>query len=313
MSDTFTDIKKAVEGNAQSKQLGTLMWWSLEGNRISHDDLTITAIEKGLPKRYLPSEIKPHSAFKRAVRHSNTKLPNGHLIRTINDDRDEFVVGVVKENRDTAGKNLSYKVLSRVTFTKATGHTSNDEDHSVVNEIYALYKQHLDHHTDDIRTMMTNFLKESGVSIRPSGGVYFIPAVYQSVLDSLCEVVKSVSSSNRTYQLRVFDTPESKQTLATVTQGSLEEEIRQIQDQLDKFVFEKAKETTLAKKLEGFEELRARAAMFASVLNFKTDEINQRIDKIKAVVQGHIVPKEPKEEKEDALPTPKAYNSEAGF
>jgi hypothetical protein len=84
----------------------------------------------------------------------------------------------------------------------------------------------LDHDTDDIRRMMANFLGTAGVGLRQSGGVYFVPAKYQTVLDALCDVVGAVGQ-NQTYQLRVIDTPESRRTLVDVTQKGLAPEIRQ--------------------------------------------------------------------------------------
>jgi hypothetical protein len=314
MTDTFNKLKRTQEKLAdKGEHLGTLMWWSLEGNRISHDDLKALASKNNLPSNYLPNEVKPHSAFKRAIRHTTTKLDKDLMLRTINDDKNEIVVGVVHERKDTTAKELRYNTRAKVTFKKANGTIHSDQDHPAVDDVKALYRQHLDHDTDDIRTMMTNFLKKAGVSLRQAGGVYFVPASFQPILDALCGTVEK-TGSNQTYQLRVFDTKESKATLAKVTQAGFEAEINQIQEALEKFEFDKARESTLEKKLAGFEELRAKAEMFASVLNFKADKINSKIDRIKAIVRGHIVPdEEPEFVEDEKRPGQGIFSETAGF
>jgi len=315
MNDQLKEIQKTqhdleLKGG---RHLGTLMWWNLNGNRISHADLEALAQRYGMPAEYLPSEIKPNSAFKRAVRHATTKLDKEHMLRTINDDKRECSVGLVREKRNATQKDLKYVVESRITFSKDTSKIDHDQDNPIIQEIYGLYQIHLDHATEDVRTMMTNFLKASGVAIRPSGGVYFVPSKFQAVLESLCNVVEK-AGQNETFQLKVVESPEAKQTIAKVAKAGLEEELRQIQEQLEKFAFDKAREGTLEKKLEGFEELRAKAKMFADVLEFKVDEINNKIDRAKAIIHGHILPDEKPpvvEELHDALPV--AATSDTGF
>jgi len=46
-------------------------------------------------------------------------------------------------------------------------------------QLRELYNRHLDLSTDDIRTMVVTFIKESGISLREAGAVYFVPAQFQ--------------------------------------------------------------------------------------------------------------------------------------
>ncbi len=96
---TFAKIHDAQSKLAQvgGKQLGSLLWWSLNGNRITHDDLENLAVRHSLDDKYLPKEIKPTQAFRRGCRHAGTKLPQGMMLRPIADTSDELIVGLVRE------------------------------------------------------------------------------------------------------------------------------------------------------------------------------------------------------------------------
>lgn len=303
---------------AGAAHLGTLFWWDLANNNISHGDLELAADHQGFPREYLPAQVKPHQAFKRAVSHAETMVPKGILIRKIKDDKKECVIGIVSEIQDIAMKDLKYKTLSVIEFDKVTSHITNGASHDVVKTIHDLYIRHLNHDTDDIRKIMANFLNRSGVALRQSGGVYFIPAQFQPVLDSMCRLIEAVGS-NATYQLKQFDTVATRMTLTTVATKSLDDEIRQMQEELDKFAFEKARKETLEGKLDGFEELRARVNLFSGVLNFKADVLNSKINKIKKIVQGHLDPDmyhdDAEETVQEKMPITEQipFSQEAGF
>ena len=286
---TFDKIQHAQSRIAQAggKQLGSLLWWSLNGNRIGHERLLDLADQHGLNTKYLPKEIRPVQAFRRAWRHAAAKLPKGMLLRSISETNYLVVIGLVRERVDERNHDLDYTVLSKIGFHKGTHALSADKENGVTMQVKELYRHHLAHTTEDIRAMMTSFLGEAGVSLRDSGGVYFIPASHQQTLDALCAVVEEVGH-NKTYQLPIVDTPEGKATLREVARRTLDSEIQQLQEQLAKFDLDKVRESTLERKLEGFDELRARANLFARVLSFKADTLNKKIASIQSGLRRQL-------------------------
>lgn len=286
---TFETVKNAQSRLASSggQQLGTLLWWSLNANRIEHRRLVDLAVKHSLDDKYLPSEIKPTGAFRRACRHAATRLDHGLMLRPIAESETEVVVGLVRERPDAAAKNLDYDLLARISFDKQTSIITADVENGVLAQVRELYQHHLAHTTEDIRAMFAAFLAEAGVSLRESGGVYFVPATHQTTLDSLCAVVEAVGS-NKTFQLPIVDTAESKKTLREVAKRSLDDEIRQLQEELDLFDPEKVRQSTLERKLQGFDDLRARANLFARVLSFKATAMNERIAAIQAGLRGQL-------------------------
>ena len=286
---TFAKLRAAQDRVAEAggNHLGTLLWWSLNGNRIEHDQLEGLAKQYGLHERYLPNAIKPTQAFRRAWRHAATKLTEGQMLRPIAETTDEVVIGLVREIADETTKDLEYDVLNRVTFDKNAAAISSDRPSIVTESIATLYRHHLAHTTADIRSVLTAFLGESGVSLRDSGGVYFVPADRQRTLDALCAVVEAVGH-NSAFRLPIVDTPEGKSTLRAVAQRTLDEELRQLREQLERFDDDKVRDSTLERKLETFGDLRSRVDLFARVLSFKADDLRNKIGVTQAALRARL-------------------------
>ncbi|MBI2375120.1 MAG: hypothetical protein HYV07_14075 [Deltaproteobacteria bacterium] len=56
----FEKIKATQDrhSHAGGRTLGSLLWWHLNGNRISHADLEALASRHGLDKKYVPNDLK---------------------------------------------------------------------------------------------------------------------------------------------------------------------------------------------------------------------------------------------------------------
>lgn len=318
---TFQRLRSAQDrlADAGGRPLGSLLWWSLNGNRIGHDKLEHLAAQHQLPARHLPNPIKPTQAFRRAWRHTASKLANGQMLRPIADTADEVVIGLVQEVPDEITRDLDYDVLARITFDKHAAAITSDRETIVAESLKQMYRHHLAHTTADVRSILTSFLGESGVSLREHGGVYFVPADRQRTLDALCAVVEA-AGNNRTFQLPIVDTPEGKATLRSVAERTLDDEVRQLQEQLDRFDDDKVRDSTLERKLEAFEDLRRRTVMFGRVLSFKADDLNKRISVVQASLRQRLgiepittqsQPDDPSPRSRASLPVP--FATDVGF
>ena len=291
----FSEIQKSQKAISKT-QLGTIVWWSLSDNNVPRQKLLNLASDNNLDEKYLPPEVKPTSAFRRAWRHAISHLEEGLLLRPIVENDDAIVIGLVHETQKKSAKDLDYDLVVRIEYSKKNETLTfdrnvdfNTPEGKAVKAIDDLYQVHQSHDINDIRSIMTNFLYEVGIPLRESGGVYFVPAAYQQTLDSVCTVVKNCGR-NSTYQLAVPDTIESHETLTVVAQSTLDSEIKQLQEQLDKLGTEDAsvRETTWEKKLVLFDELRARVNLFAGVLNFKAEELTSKIGLIQAGIREKL-------------------------
>lgn len=305
---------QARHARAGGDRLGHLLWWSLSNNRISHDALVALASAHGLPAEHLPKPVKPAGAFRRAIRHAGSGLAPGLLLRRIAESSDELVVGLVREEPDAAHRDLEYEVLARISFDKVEARIQADAEHSVVGEVQRLYQRHLDHSTEDIRGVLTSFLSEAGISLRESGGVYFLPERYAATLDALCAVVEE-AGGNKTFRLPVLDTPAGRETLQDVANRTLDEEIQALEDELARFDADSVRDSTLERRVEAFDALRSRVRLFSGVLQFKAGNMLDRITRLRDGLRGYLDDKaapavtavpEPKT-------TPAPYSAAAGF
>ena len=286
---TFNTLRAAQGRMAEAggEPLGSLLWWSLNGNRIEHDQLLNLASQFGLPERHLPKEIKPTQAFRRGWRHASTKLVDGQMLRPIAETTDEVVVGLVQESVDEKTRELEYGLLNRITFDKHAAAITSEREGIVTESIRTLFRHHLAHTSKDIRSMLTSFLSEAGVSLRESGGVYYVPANYQDTLEALCSVVEG-AGNNSTFQLPIVDTPAGRSALRTVAQRNLDDEVRQLQEELERFDDDKVRSSTLERKLEAFGDLRSRVDLFARVLSFKADDLRSKIGVTQAALRARL-------------------------
>jgi hypothetical protein len=330
----MTNLQALVHSQQRHGQIGgdfigSLVWWSLNGNRVTHTHLKELAEQHNLPENYLPAEVKPASAFRRAWRNAAKRLPQGLLLRQIDDTPTGIHIGLVKEQADAVQQELQYEQLASIAFSKELHTIQASEEHAVAEDIRALYTHHLELTTRDIRTMLSNFVNEAGVSLRESGGVYFIAAPHQETINAMASVLEAIGH-NHLHQLPLFDSTLAQNVLNDVTVSTLDDEIQRLQDELETFFSDdKTRKSTLEKRLDAFDVLRARVGTFAGVLSFKSDELLDRVSEMEADLRQHLgltaeptqPPSHKTEDKNDTLkPTPIpaaqptfAYDPEAGF
>jgi hypothetical protein len=82
---------------------------------------------------------------------------------------------------------------------------------------------------------------------------------------------------NTVYQLPIYDAPLVRNTLSDVARASLDDEIRALQEELDGFD-DKTRQSTMERRLNRFDELRSRVALFAGVLSFKADDLQKKLE-----------------------------------
>jgi hypothetical protein len=311
------NLKKVNEAQQRALEaggelLGSLCWWALNGATVTHDELLALADRHGLGHAYLPKEVKPSTAFRRAWRSAGRRLAAGHMLREIADTPEELVVGLVEERPDTKALDLDYHVLVRLTWDKRHESIRSDSQHDIVDQVRQLYRHHLDHGSEDIRTMLTGFVRESGLSIRESGGVYLVPPTRMPTLQALAGVVGDIGS-NRVFTLPLLDHDGAKDTLAEMARTTLDDEIRAVEQELAAFAASdnETRESTLARRIERFDGLRARVGLFATTLSFKADALNERIVDLQCGLRHRLGMPTP--ERTSAPSTPKAFDEAVGF
>ena len=307
------------------ERIGALLWWDLNGCHISHPDLLDQAEDYGVPERYLPLEITPINAFKRAFRKVEQALPTGLMLRKITQQSEARLnwVGVVEESVDASAKDLDYATLTKLTFDRETGVFSvvTTDPREIKAKFEYWYDHCKCHTTDDIRRILQSFNREASVSLRDSGGVYFLTNSHQSTLDGIANLIHAISPGNKVYQLPLFTSPTTQSTLNQVVAHNLEAEIKRLKEDINGLVeLESTRESTLQKRLPELELIRARVRTFSDVLSFQAEELYEKLGEAETRLRAELTLNSPPQpvspQPLPQSPQPfslKAFDTEIGF
>ncbi|MEQ1735831.1 MAG: DUF6744 family protein [Rhodoglobus sp.] len=278
-------IKSALEKGAD--HLGDLVWWSLSEARVPRITLEVIWNEAGLPPELLPEAPSAERAFKAAIKEAQVGQ-QGRLIRLAVETPAEVVFGVVREDRHGDGT-LVYRQEARVTLDRNRDQLSSDAPGNdlvldVMRRFEVLKTTHV---ADDLRRAITRTLDTfAAVMLRPSGGVYWAAAPYAAQVRQLQVAVQRIGTSTMSV-LPVHRSPEAEQTLAQVARASIEDELAALQTEITAFVSTPPdRASTLLRRFDAFEALRARARLYRSVLNIQVQDLDQQLDGMSAAVEG---------------------------
>lgn len=309
----FSKVQSTFEAAAQkSGLLGTLFWWDLGNNRIEHAKLTEHASAARLDSALLPPAIKPTTAFKRAWRAAARRISGDLLLREIADTPHQIVVAVVREHPDVLNLDLRYEVLARASFTKKTNAITILEKHEILDGLPQLFEHFSAVTTEDVRAMVLSFVRGSGLSIRHSGGVYFIPPALSDTLRALGEVLR-VIGQNTVWSLPIADLGDASETLGALARETLDAEIGAVEAELAAFDARdvETRDSTLERRLKKFEELRGRTNLMAGALSFRADTLLEKLIALEAEVKRRLLGAPPIEP--PAGPSDPIFDAEVGF
>lgn len=282
-ADALDQIRQAM---GSGKPIGAFTWWALREVAVRRSKLRDEMSAAGLdPEKYMPAEIKAHSAFRKAI--DSFKSASGDaLLEAIVPHRsqsDRIVWAVLDKSVDVAAERVTTVQAAKVIFWKAAERVTTEGSHPLLPHIVAAYEALLDTHVaEDIRHMLRTNLSESmgGISLRETGGIFFVAAPYFTELYAHRQVVGAIGS-----RLSVVPIHEGGD-MGEEARGTLEEELRL----LDKDVaeFDGPRRSTLEERLAVFEGLRGKLEMYSAVLSFKSDDLRVKISALEAKVSAMI-------------------------
>ena len=270
------------------QHVGDMLWWTLEDARIGRARLEEVWHSAGLPAALLPEPPTPEKALRTAVREAQVGQ-QGHLIRLGKEDDDELVFAVVEEQRDGAG-NVSYRQEARIVLRRlVTPFLGSDApDHELVRAVRQRYEALLATHTaDDVRRALVKTLAScAAVTLRDHGGVYWVPAPFADTLRRLQVAVAGIGGS-RLDVIPVHASPEASQALGAAARSALEDDLAVLTAEIEAFLQEPPERaSTLTRRLATFDELRAKAHLYHSVLEVQVADLDARLDDLTRHVEG---------------------------
>lgn len=228
---------KAIEGGkaVEIDYLGCLVWSSVRDILdIPTEDLRKALEDEGLDK-FMPRPINTGHAFRRVTKSlEKMKIPCGEgryinlLVRNVKAEAGEVVRQLVRETVDGENIRLDYRPVLQMEIKeeamaiKALVADLEPEEEEIQKNLSLMLDRAI-HFYDGvhIRYMLFNILHDCHpVSVRPSGGVTFVPQRYAETIDSVKKLCKKFDGV-KMWSIPVIDAEEHRELVGE----SLEEQV----------------------------------------------------------------------------------------
>jgi len=287
------DVRKLV--------LGSVCWWSLHNVNVEYQQFKDLMIGNGIPAEWVHPRHTNRDALITSLRdiHSNSDWPVE--IKKISlgtkDGKEPAVHAIEQVHIDKENRRVHHNQIGTTLFNNATGSFAiewNFNDPNALGFLPADLEstiigmiQHRINHFDstDVRHNVLDVIRKiDGFRVRPSGGIYFVPAKYANILSALNNIIVEVSDANAItggdasglFQLEVLDSAKAKTTLMISYGQYLESEIKRLSEGLSDA--EKGdrniRTSTLHERLEELKTLQDRAKRYATMFDMQVERLN---------------------------------------
>lgn len=200
--------------------LGVNVWWTVP--MTAKDGVVSQQIleKHGFNKEELPLPSRRTEVSRACYSFQNRQGKyNRRITEKAADDGTYVTYGIL--NRRQKGERVSFRQGTTVKLEKASGAvTAEGKLAQEVLDSVKLYEGKIV--DDDIRAFLRRvIIRAHGISKRPSGGIYFIPEKYISVIQAANEALKEIGGGAKLYIEGIINGVQERQNIW----GSVEEEI----------------------------------------------------------------------------------------
>ena len=164
---------------------------------------------------------------------------------------------------------VTYQQETRVILDRAAERVSADvPGHDLAAVIATRFGDLRKTHTsDDVRRAIMKALDAcAAITLRDHGGVYWIPSPYAETVRLLQGAIEKIGTS-RVYLLPVHASADANRTLGDAAKLAIEDELAQLKTEVEGFIASPPdRPSTLVRRLDAFEALKIRAALYRDVL-----------------------------------------------
>lgn len=273
-----TAAKIIAAPGATIESAGALTYWSLTGE-TDHAKLSAELIDLGIERGELPPLPSPAVAFYRAVQRQG-KVQHPAFRRFVRQSKKErHTYHIVDETEDDAGLNLGVNLKVALKVGNVV-HGQGDDPSGLTEQITKDYMRALVTLThNDVSAWLTKRVNDCDcLSLRPSGGFYFIPRT------SLQRWRKIVRALHQTTPFRVFEIPAmpADETVDAVVDAMLREanaEIEQVQADVQGGELGAKALTTRARRCEAMAQ---KVERYETLLDRRLEDISDKLEMVRA-------------------------------
>jgi len=337
---TPIDLATIEASTAELPLVGYTIFWRLAGLRVKHQNLCDLLEQFGL-KTFAPDPPTPRKALRRALeawiasKEASAAAASGGaggedhqqrtLIRVINQaGRENLVFALVAEDVNLAQLGLSYATDLRILLEKKTGAmvcttTSRGaidaftESQRVSAELSPFWGEYKDLHVagDLSETIISIVTGMEATSLRRSGGLYFVPRSRQGDLERLRAFVAALPHADWgepfVCAVGVPDTAKTKKQMAQALHAGMMDEVGAAVSDLKRITesSDTVREKTVQQRLLAYRRLKARAQIYADLLEMNQEAIRSAVSRLEAQARALLM-------KDDASATLPGVETDAG-
>jgi len=226
--------------------LGRILWFTISELKVNFNQLQKAFNNSGIDEKYLPKPISPRDAFRRATKVAEAKRIKLNedqylnlLVREVKMSDEEIIRQLVREIVDSKNVRLEYLPVANLVLKNDTDFEAyrlpavsdlyNEESLALMKVSNEFENCKDNYNGRHVREMVQNILNACDpVSVRPSGGVYFIPEKHAGTASALSDMVKELSQfsitseRSRIWSIPVIDAHEHRVMVAE----SLEDQVK---------------------------------------------------------------------------------------
>jgi hypothetical protein len=301
---TKATIKKiqdnqAKAGKASGRQRkGAIVYWWLTGVMASISSVKELYEQYDLSwEDWGPPDQRATAAFRKTINEVGRSLnkkgnDSAYMIRLIDESADHLLYGVVKEDKLREAEDLAHACEAKVKLKRESEKVVTSKDNGTVGyeiakRVQELFDTMYCHMVvqDWSRLLTANLKKMGGVSIRPTGTIYYAPERYRDILTKLRLILDDIPGDSH---LCCIDLWGDQPDVARDAKKALESELADLQEEIQKFKEKAPQERTLKSRLDEFKALKERGMMFAEVLGFQAESLVSGLDQCSKLVEAFL-------------------------
>ena len=290
----------------QSLLLGHLLFLSMDEVKIHKDDLGLLFQKHQISSSFLPHEIKPHDAYRRATSRAQGPIEvmiNGKhhkarlLVRETKKDDKVVVRNLVRELLDEQNAEADYVTVGKLTFDRNNDSLNISWDANylgeydykkVLEETRDLFNEWTQFHTKEtVRNIMNRVIKSMyPVSITNGGRAQFIPKMNQDLLYSLKAVVEELPGNSLAEVIPMIDTVDQRSLISKNFEKEVLFEVDKLLEEFAEIIKGGAIRKSTLKRYAGLVvEMQGKTQHYESLLQNKMSVLNQQLTTAMNLVQ----------------------------
>lgn len=277
-----------AQAEAVNGVLGEIVTWH-SPKEVSHDAIVKALADSGMPASLAP-DLQNRNAFKRAV----SSLEEKRIVRKVTEtENGDILFQLTEEAFD--GTTYEYNNEGVVILNKDTGQIRGSVPEPLLDRVRDGLAHELSvRHTADITRMLQRVYDRSGdiVPLRPSGGVYFVPAKFRLVCDQVEKFMTLIGGD-----LRRVEVPAGGKSELNIAKA-VNDDVVSMANELVVSARELSGEKDVSKQrmknlLEKINAGRTRLEFYRVMLGTMAEHAATTLAEAKSILAGTDVPAEP--------------------